>query len=294
LGVEVELNESILKKILKIQKTEQTEYFVYRNLAKKFNGTATADVLNRIANDELGHHNFWKKYTQQEVKPNKWVIWFYSFLGRFLGLTFSIKLMEKAEERAQNYYTQIVEAIPEAKKIIAEEETHENTLIGLIDEEKLKYAGAIVLGLNDALVELTGALAGLTFALQNTRIIALAGLITGIAASFSMSASSYLSARAEGEGKNHLKSAVYTGIAYIITVLLLVAPYLIFTNPFFAMIITIAIAILIIFCFNYYISVAKDYSFKSRFLEMVLINLVVTGITFLIGLVIREIFGINI
>jgi len=294
LGVEVELNESILKKILKIQKTEQTEYFVYRNLAKKFNGTATADVLNRIANDELGHHNFWKKYTQKEVKPNKWVIWFYSFLGRFLGLTFSIKLMEKAEERAQNYYTQIVEAIPEAKKIIAEEETHENTLIGLIDEEKLKYAGAIVLGLNDALVELTGALAGLTFALQNTRIIALAGLITGIAASFSMSASSYLSARAEGEGKDHLKSAVYTGIAYIITVLLLVAPYLIFTNPFFAMIITIAIAILIIFCFNYYISVAKDYSFKSRFLEMVLINLVVTGITFLIGLVIREIFGINI
>ena len=290
----MDLNESILKKILKIQKTEQTEYFVYRNLAKKFNGTATADVLNRIANDELGHHNFWKKYTQQEVKPNKWVIWFYSFLGRFLGLTFSIKLMEKAEERAQNYYTQIVEAIPEAKKIIAEEETHENTLIGLIDEEKLKYAGAIVLGLNDALVELTGALAGLTFALQNTRIIALAGLITGIAASFSMSASSYLSARAEGEGKDHLKSAVYTGIAYIITVLLLVAPYLIITNPFFAMIITVAIAILIIFCFNYYISVAKDYSFKSRFLEMVLINLVVTGITFLIGLVIREIFGINI
>lgn len=290
----MDLNESILKKILKIQKTEQTEYFVYRNLAKKFNGTATADVLNRIANDELGHHNFWKKYTQQEVKPNKWVIWFYSFLGRFLGLTFSIKLMEKAEERVQNYYTQIVEAIPEAKKIIAEEETHENTLIGLIDEEKLKYAGAIVLGLNDALVELTGALAGLTFALQNTRIIALAGLITGIAASFSMSASSYLSARAEGEGKDHLKSAVYTGIAYIITVLLLVAPYLIITNPFFAMIITIAIAILIIFCFNYYISVAKDYSFKSRFLEMVLINLVVTGITFLIGLVIREILGINI
>jgi len=290
----VDLNESILKKILKIQKTEQTEYFVYRNLAKKFNGTATADVLNRIANDELGHHIFWKKYTKQEVKPDKWVIWFYSFLGRFLGLTFSIKLMEKAEERAQNYYTQIVEAIPEAKKIIAEEETHENTLIGLIDEEKLKYAGAIVLGLNDALVELTGALAGLTFALQNTRIIALAGLITGIAASFSMSASSYLSARAEGEGKDHLKSAVYTGIAYIITVLLLVAPYLIITNPFFAMIITVAIAILIIFCFNYYISVAKDYSFKSRFLEMVLINLVVTGITFLIGLVIREIFGINI
>jgi len=292
--VELAITEDLLKKIIKIQRTEQTEYFVYRNLAKSFNGTPTEDLLNRIANDESAHHNFWKKYTKKEVKPNKFIIWFYSFLGRFLGLTFSIKLMEKSEKRAQELYSQIVEQIPEAKKIIAEEETHENTLISLIDEDKLKYAGAIVLGLNDALVELTGALAGLTFVLQNTRIIALAGLITGIAASFSMSASSYLSARADSQGKGYLKSAIYTGLAYILTVIMLVAPYLLFSNPFFALIITFAVAIFIIFCFNFYISVAKDYSFKSRFLEMILINLAVTGITFLIGISVREILGIDI
>jgi len=52
----------------------------------------------------------------------------------------------------------------------------------LIEEKRLEYTGSIVLGLNDALVEMTGALAGLTLALQNTRLIALSGLVTGIAA----------------------------------------------------------------------------------------------------------------
>ncbi len=290
----MEISEKILQKLIKIQRTEKTEYYVYSNLANQIKEKTNSEILNKIANDELGHFVFWKKYTQKEVNPNKLLIWFYTLIGKFLGLTFSIKLMEQAEEKAQKFYLEIVQQIPEAKKIIDDEENHENALISLIDEEKLKYAGAIVLGLNDALVELTGALAGLTFALQNTQIIALAGLITGIAASFSMSASSYLSTRAEGEGKNYLKSAVYTGIAYITTVLLLVFPYLIMVNPFVAMFATIAVAILVIFCFNYYISVAKGFSFKSRFFEMVLINLGVTLVTFLIGLAIREVLGVKI
>jgi len=73
----------------------------------------------------------------------------------------------------------------------------------------------MVLGLNDALVELTGTLAGLTFALKNTRLIALSGLITGIAATLSMAASEYLSARTEQESSRALKSSLYTGGAYV-------------------------------------------------------------------------------
>ena len=91
-------------------------------------------------------------------------------------------------------------------------------LLSMLDEEALKYMGSVVLGLNDALVELTGALAGLTFAFQNTKLIALTGLITGISASLSMAASEYLSSRADGE-ENAGRSALYTGIAYIITVI---------------------------------------------------------------------------
>ena len=190
--------------------------------------------------------------------------------------------------------TQFGEIITEAVKIAQDEDKHEQQLIDLIREGKLEYMGSVVLGLNDALVELTGALAGLTFALQNTHIIALAGLITGIAASFSMAASEYLSNKSEGNSENALTASIYTGVAYIFTVIILVLPYLLFTNYFICLSFTILFAVFIIFFFNYYISVAKNLNFKKRFLEMLAISLGVALFSFAIGFVIRQFFGIDI
>ncbi len=288
------LDKDLMNKLMLIQKNEITEFYVYSYLSRVIKDKNNSDVLLKIANDELAHYNYWKRITNKEVKPNRFKVYLYNLMARIFGITFSIKLMEKGEQKAEKFYSTIVERLPEAEKIISEENSHENQLIDMLDEEKLKYVGSIVLGLNDALIELTGALAGLTFAIQNNQIIALAGLITGIAASFSMAASNYLSEKAEGDNKNYLKSAFYTGIAYIITVILLVLPYLLLSNPFYALPVTISIAILIIFIFNYYISIAKDYSFKNRFLEMVILNLIVTVITFGIGILVREGLGIEV
>ncbi|MFO7611507.1 MAG: VIT1/CCC1 transporter family protein, partial [Clostridia bacterium] len=153
--------------------------------------------------------------------------------------------------------------------------------------------GSVVLGLNDALVELTGALAGFTFAFQNTRLIALTGLITGISASLSMAASEYLSTKQEG-GTNALKASIYTGIAYVLTVIFLIMPFLLITNPFISLAVTLFMAVLIIFFFNYYISVAKDHDFRKRFLEMAGISLGVAGISFLIGVLIKQFINVEI
>jgi len=290
----MESSSDLLKKIELVQKYEITEYYVYRYLAKITKDENNSKILEKIAKDEEAHSRYWSMFTKKDIKANRIVVLFYVFIARFLGLTFSIKLMEKNEQRAEKFYEEIAENIPEAKKIMHEEEEHEHALIKMLDEEKLKYAGSIVLGLNDALIELTGALAGLTFALQNTQIIALAGLITGIAASFSMAASNYLSEKADDKNKNYIKSAAYTGIAYIVTVILLILPYLLLTNPFIALPITILTAILIIFLFNYYISVAKSLSFKERFLEMVVINLIVTALSFGIGILAKMVLGVDI
>jgi VIT1/CCC1 family predicted Fe2+/Mn2+ transporter len=82
------------------------------------------------------------------------------------------------------------------------------------------------LGLNDALVELTGALAGLPLAFGDVKIIALSGLITGIAASLSITASEFIFTSAEDTEKKLGRAALYTGIAYVLTVTLLILPYL--------------------------------------------------------------------
>ncbi|HOB21015.1 MAG TPA: VIT1/CCC1 transporter family protein, partial [Candidatus Atribacteria bacterium] len=175
-----------------------------------------------------------------------------------------------------------------------EEDKHEKELVDIIEEERLKFVGSMVLGLNDALVELTGTLAGLTFALKDTRLIALAGLITGVAASLSMAASEYLSARTEQDNAHALKSSLYTGGAYVFTVACLVLPYLVFANYVVSLVFTIAAAILIILVFNFYISVAKDLPFKERFFEMAGISLGVAVISFIIGYLIRLFLGVDI
>ncbi|NIW10536.1 MAG: rubrerythrin family protein, partial [Gammaproteobacteria bacterium] len=69
----------------------------------------------------------------------------------------------------QETYEEISKFVPAAKDIAKDEDEHEKQLIDLIDEERLKYTGDIVRGMNVALVELTGALAGLTLAIPNTR-----------------------------------------------------------------------------------------------------------------------------
>jgi VIT1/CCC1 family predicted Fe2+/Mn2+ transporter len=143
-------------------------------------------------------------------------------------------------------------------------------------------------------VELTGALAGLTLALQNVKLIALSGLITGIAASMSMAASEYLSTRSEDTSKQPGRAALYTGIAYIITVSLLVLPYLLFENYILDLAIALTTAVLIIAVFNYYISVAKGESFRARFLEMAGLSLGVATFSFIIGYFIRKWLGIDV
>jgi VIT1/CCC1 family predicted Fe2+/Mn2+ transporter len=286
--------ESIGSLIETFQRIEITEHHIYKRLARSIKDPGNSEILDQIADDELRHYDDWKKYTQREIKPNMWDVWKYYLISRIFGFTFGIKLMERGEEKAQENYSRLIGKVPNIEKWIHEEEVHEQKLLAMLDEERLRYAGSVVLGLNDALVELTGALAGLTLALQNVKLIALSGLITGIAASMSMAASEYLSTRSENTDKHPVRAAVYTGIAYIFTVTLLVLPYLLIENYILDLIITLTIAVVIIAVFNYYISVAKDEPFRPRFLEMAGLSLGVATFSFIIGYFIRLWLGVEI
>jgi len=288
------VDQVLLRKILRIQKNELTECLIYEKLSGVLKDAQKKEILQRISRDECEHYEFWKSFTNQEVKADKFKVFYYYFISRIFGLTFGLKLMENGESSAQDVYSGLKALSVDVDKIISDENKHENELIGLIDEERLKYVSSVVLGLNDALVELTGALVGFTLALQNTRLVGIVGLITGIAASLSMAASEYLSTRQEETDKNPLKACIYTGIAYVGTVLLLITPYLLFKNIYLCLGFVIFTALLIVFIFTYYISVAKGLNFRKRFLEMAGISLGVAVINFGIGLIIRNVFKINV
>lgn len=286
--------KNIMRQLIADQQNEIDAHSIYTRVARRVPDRKNRRIIEHIATDELAHYTLLKRYTGRTLKPRRAKVLFFTLVTWIFGLTFGLKLLEIDEDRAVSIdYKGLDAYIDGISSIIEQEEAHEKELLNMIDEERLSYLGSVVLGLNDALVELTGTLAGLSFAFQNTRIIALSGLITGIAASFSMAASEYLSTKTDG-GDNALKSSVYTGIAYIITVMLLVLPFLIFDHYLVCLAATLGISILIIAVFNYYISVAKDLSFARRFLEMAGISMGVAAFSFGIGVLVRLLFGIDI
>lgn len=289
------ISKETIKFLLKMQQNEITEYVVYLNLAKFVKKEYDKNILKNIAKEEYAHSKILEKYTNKKLKPQKLKVFKFFIMSIIFGYTFVIKIMEGGEENAEYIYSKIFEEIPDAKKIAFDENEHENELISILDEDRLKYIGSMVLGLSDALVEISGTLAGLSFALQNNKLVALSGIITGISATLSMASSEYLSTKADGN-KNALRSCSYTGIMYLITVSLLIFPYLIFPNDkyIYALITMLCIAVFIIFFFTYYVSVAKSLPFKRRFFEMASISLGVSGISFMVGILVKHFLNIDI
>ena len=291
------LSEDDINELIKAQQDELLSTEVYGRLAKLTRDPNNSSLLKQIAEEERHHANTFSKYTGKPLKANKLKVLFYVLISRIFGLTFGVKLQERGEEEAQKTYRKIIDVIPEMEEIIEQEENHEHELINLLDEERLSYMSSVVLGLNDALVELTGALAGFTLSVQNSRIIALLGLITGISASLSMAASEYLSTRAETDPKLQQragKSALYTGMAYILTVIALITPYFLFYNYIVSLLGTLFVVLVIITIFNYYISVANNYNFKKRFIEMASLSLGVAALSFLIGYLVKQFLGFEV
>jgi VIT1/CCC1 family predicted Fe2+/Mn2+ transporter len=287
------LSDATIKMIKIFQKQEINGHFIYKFLAKREKSDKNANILLQISEDEKQHYETYKSYTQTDIKPNKIVIFLYKLAAIILGPTFTIKLLENNEVDAQEAYNRITD-LPEIHAIIKDEEEHEEKLIGMIKEERLNYMGSIVLGLNDALVELTGALAGLTLALRDPQLIALTGSITGIAAAFSMAASEYLSTKSEDAGKGALKASVYTGIAYLFTVIVLILPFLLLDNVYISLSLTLTAAVAIIAVFNYYYSVVKDEKFIRRFSEMAFLSFGVALFSFGIGFLLRKFLGVEV
>lgn len=282
------IDEKTLRAIKRFQQDEINDHAIYARIADELKNEEDAKRIRQLSVDELEHARFWEEHSGTVAKVQPFIIWIFSLLAKLLGYTFVIKLLENREEKTIAEYRALEGVIPGVDRLIRDEEEHEMNLIAMLDEQHLKYTGSIVLGLNDALVELSGTLAGLTLAFQNTRMIALSGLVTGIAAALSMAASEYLSTKAEKTKKDPVKAAVYTGIAYIFTVAMLILPYLVISNYFVALGVMMTVVFLIIAFFSFYMAVLKDEKFSQHFLSMAAISVGVALISFLFGYLVKN------
>ena len=278
------MREETLAIVRRMQDNEATDQRVYAALAKQASLQKNSEILEKMSHDEGLHCAVWGRYTGIEAKADMFRVWLFVVLGKIFGLVFVINLMEGGEDDSAENYRKLMEELPEARSIMEDETRH---------EAQLSYISSMVLGLNDALVELTGALAGFTLALNDNRMVGMAGFITGVAATLSMAASEYLSKKADTSEKHPLKAAVYTGVAYMITVAFLLLPYIVFESPLVALGFCLFDAALIILGFTYFVSVVRKESFVRGFTEMITISFSVAGISFLIGWAARSWLNID-
>lgn len=276
------------------QQNEINDFAVYTLLARAECDRENSAVLRRIANEERSHYRFLRASSGLDLKPGRFLVYLYLFLIKLFGARFALRLMERREDGAADFYRELSKTRPEATKIYEQETAHEVALIDMVKDDKLAYAGAIVLGMNDALVELTGTLSGIALAFDKSHVVGITGLIMGIAASLSMAGSAFLESRENPDPEiSPLRYSLFTGVSYIITTLLLIMPFFLLESIRPALALMFTMALISILSYSFYITVAKGLSFKKRVLEMSAITFGVALISFGIGYAVKHIWGID-
>lgn len=294
------MDTNLLKVLKKFQANEMLGYEVYKRLSTdKRLSPENAVTLSKIAELEKIHVETLGKYLGS-INTSERKIERLLLKSKILGFTFTLKRMEMIQKNLVPVEIQeeLIRNIPELEHIFEEEEMIDKDLLTLLDEGRLIYVSSLVLGLNDALVELSGAIAGFTFAMRNNSLVALAGIITGISASLSMAATEFVATRTDTKTsrKTPFTAAIITGITYIGTVTLMVLPYLLLPNEYYllALLIMLTVVISIIAIFSFYVSVTNGTNFKRQFGSMALISLSVAFISFVLGVVVKNALKIEI
>lgn len=277
---------------------EYRDYVTYRELAKIETNPAFRAILEQLVQQELDDYRFWLQFSSKKRhRLSAFEVGSLKMMRRALGLTFTAKFLERHEKQAIHNYAECLSTVDDTMKarlqeIICHETEHEQEMINQIKEERVKFLGSIVLGVNDGLIELTGALVGFVFALRNARLAGFFGLVTGVAATLSMASSAYMQARHE-EGRDPKRAALYTGTSYLLVVAGLVLPFFLIPNISLALSAMAVVIVSMIAGFSFYASVLFDRNFKRQLGEMLAFSLGVAGVAFLLGSLIRSLTGIQ-
>jgi VIT1/CCC1 family predicted Fe2+/Mn2+ transporter len=296
----VPTEESALIHVAKIGlKDEYTDALVYEELSKRTSNASFAETLGQLAAAERKHYEFWHRYAPDEkVTVSRFQIWWVLFLKTVFGVTFTVRYLERHEGEVIKAYKSVRHLIPEGDRaqfddMLADELSHEAGFSQRIEGSTIRYISFVVLGLADALVEVTGIHAGSLGIYNKTEYAGLAGVIAGAAASLAMASAAYAQAKQGFQGSAKL-SAVYTGISYFVTAVLLATPYFLTANMIYALASSLTLAVIILAFATFYSSVISNKPFARDFAEILSIMFGVTVALYVFGFFIRVTTGITV
>lgn len=294
----IQIAQLTRKEMIGYCESEYKDHLVYLKLSARETDPGRKKILEQLSQQEEKHFLFWKEILDgYNPKPHRFLQIFILILRYVFGITFTVKYMERHEKRMIAIYRSIRpqfdgEAGTQLEEMIADEEKHEDYFIGQIDEGVVKYLGFIVLGLADAIIEITGVHAGFLGVTSSTTMAGVAGLIVGFAAAISMATAAYLQAKQDTE-RNSFTSAMITGFSYILAVVSLAFPYFLFDSMLVAFIASLIMAMLLTAYFTFFTAVIFERNFGKEFLESTLLTLGTALATYLFGNFLARIFDIQ-
>jgi len=285
---------------------EYGDYAIYKYLAESHQGEnfrnhrrKLGEVFGKLSETEYKHYQFWKKYSPSTVpKVSKLKLYGIVVIEALLGATFAIKFLERHEKTSLKQVRTVEKYIPEEDRpqfdeMVKDEQEHEVDLAAQVQGSFIKYMSFIVLGLADAIVEISGIHAGSLGVYKSTELTGLAGIIAGAAASMAMASAAYAQAKQGFQGSAKI-SAVMTGVSYFINAVCLAAPYFLTKNAIEAMSVSLFIATIVLAGTSYYNSIISGSQFVRDFVELAGIMYGATIALYLFGEAMRVLIGITI
>lgn len=272
---------------------EYSDYTLYERLSRTVKPTSPlAETLKHLSDTEHGHYEFWRKYVpKEEPRIARVKVYWVLILRRVLGLTFAARYLDRHEAKVVQEYEGLAHLIPEPDKpafeeMVADERDHERTFAQKIESSAVRYISFVVLGLADALVEISGIHAGSLGFYDRTEIAGLAGVIAGAAASLAMASAAFAQAKQGFQGSARL-SALYTGVSYFVTAIALATPYFLTNNMVTALGSSLFVAVVILSVTTYYSVVVQDKPFLKDFAEILAILFAATILLYSFGYIVR-------
>jgi len=293
--------EPTLAKVARIGIADEfADFILYDRFSKRVSDNSSfAEALRQLSATEKRHYEFWKKYLpDEEPKFSRAKLFLVLLLQRLFGITFAVRYLERHESRVIKEYKSVESLIPEEDRaafdeMIRDEEQHEKEFGRRVESSSVRYISFVVLGLADALVEISGIHAGSLGIYNVTEIAGLAGVIAGGAASLAMASAAFAQAKQGFQGSAGL-SAIYTGASYFVAAVLLATPYFLTKVMVDALAASLTLAVTILALATYYSSVISGKPFSRDFAEILLILLGATVVLYFFGYFIRIETGISI
>lgn len=315
-----EVNKEILGEKLVLD--ELFDLSLYREFAKTAKGEAKKTLEELIPIEEK-HLAFWREFFRvPEMRLNfgrRVRLFIFALIGRFFGEAGIHLVLEAIEVYGVRKYLTLwrqYEGQPlggAVKEILEDELRHEDMVVSRLAERKIspERIRNIILGLNDGLVEIVGAVSGFFAAFQNPTTVLVASFTVAVAGAFSMAAGTFSAVSSEREVRNieigkkrflgekesdelpvrPFGSALAVGISYFLGALVPVLPVFLgaanILFPFLAAGFMIAIV-------SFVLAFLSGMEIKKRIGINLLILVLAVGVTYTVGTIVQNYWGIEI